>query len=99
LSASVNDEVALVLRVGLLLHHALDGVGAEIAQILVDQRVGFDVGVLPLAVGPRGKTAGAGAHLKRFPSKEKKIKKPLETPSENMTASVQWEVRTIFDNS
>ena len=52
------------MAVCLIVNHAFNRVGIEIAQILVDKRVRFHVGVLPLAMCPGRKLACVYAHLR-----------------------------------
>lgn len=52
LSPSVDDEPALIVRQSFIIHHTFESVGLEVAQVLVDERVVFDVGILPLAMSP-----------------------------------------------
>jgi len=65
LSAGVDDEFALVVGERLIVNHAFDGVRLEVAQILVDESVILDVGILPLAVSPGREPARTRAHLSR----------------------------------
>jgi hypothetical protein len=52
LGAGVDDEFALIVRQCFIVHHTLEGVSFEIAEVLVDERVILDIGILPLAMSP-----------------------------------------------
>jgi hypothetical protein len=52
LSASVDYEFALIIRQSFIVHHTLEGISLEIAEILVDESIVFNVGVLPLSMSP-----------------------------------------------
>lgn len=63
LSASVDDEFALVVGERIVVDHTFDGVRFEVSQVFVDKSVIFDVGILPLAVSPGRETTRTCAHL------------------------------------
>lgn len=63
LSSSVDDEFASIIGQSFVIQHALDRKSLEVAQVLVDECVVFDVRVLPLAECPGGEPARTRAHL------------------------------------
>lgn len=63
LCASVDDEFPFVVSCRLLVIHTLDCVRLEVAKVLVDKSIVFNVSVLPLTVSPGRETARACAHL------------------------------------
>jgi|688.fasta_scaffold682953_2 hypothetical protein len=52
LSASVDYEFALIVRQCFIVHHTIEGVSLEIAEILVGECLNIDVGILPLSNSP-----------------------------------------------